>query len=152
MASGWSVDARCRVVGGLWLLAAGILVWRVLPFLGVGAPVGGTVAVPLVGGEVGVALAMAGAIGVGKGMTVMRRAAGRARGRIEAAGARAGLGSVFGWRVVVLIGGMMALGWVLRVAPYPEAWRAWVVGVVYPGVALALVIGAVPLVRSHSER
>lgn len=139
-----SVDARCRVYGALWLFAAVVLVWRGLPYLGVGD--GARVA--LAGGEVVVALAAAAVLGVAKGLTVMRRAAHKARVRIATAGERGGLGTVFRGPVLLLIVGMMALGLTLRLAPYPDRWRAWVVGVVYPAVALALVLGSAPLLRA----
>lgn len=143
-----SVDGRCRIYGGLWLLAAVVLVWRGLPYLGVGdgAPVA------LAGGEVAVALAIAAALGLAKGLTVMRRAARKARARIAVSGERGGLGTVFRGPVLLLIVGMMALGLTLRLAPYPDRWRAWVVGVVYPAVALALLLGAAPLLRGASGR
>lgn len=139
-----SVDARCRIYGGLWVFAAALLAGRALVFYGVGEGVD----VVLRGQAATVALAAAVAVGVLKGATVMRRAAWRARARIGAAGPRAGIGSVFPWSVMALLVGMMALGWVIRRAPYPDAWRAWLVGIVYPAVALALAIGAVPLLRA----
>lgn len=136
-----SVDGRCRVYGALWVFAAGVLAVRALPWLGLGDGA----AVALHGGAVVVALVIALVIGLAKGLTVMRRAAVKARARIAAEGARASVLTVFRWPVLVLIGGMMALGFALRLAPYPEDWRAWVVGVLYPAVALALVLGAWPL-------
>lgn len=139
-----SVDARCRLYGGLWVFAAALLAGRALVYYGVGEGVD----VVLRGREAAVALAVAVALGVLKGATVMRRAAWRARARIGAAGPRAGVWSVFPWSVLLLLGGMMALGWVIRRAPYPDEWRAWLVGIVYPAVAIALLIGAVPLLRA----
>lgn len=91
------------------------------------------------------ALGAAAVLGFVKGGTVMRSAAHRARTRIIRRGRTAPPWTVFEPAVLILIVGMMGLGFAIRLAPYPEVYRPWVVGVVYPAVALALIIGSRPL-------
>lgn len=133
-----SIAGRCRLYGLVWWIAALILAARARPFFG---PDGLWMEDALI------ALGAAVVIGVAKGGSVMRRAAGKARGRIIRRGATAPPWSVFEPQVIVLIGAMMALGVAIRLAPYPEQYRMWAVGILYPGVALALLIGSAPLLK-----
>ncbi len=133
-----SIAGRCRLYGLVWWIAALILAARARPFFG---PDGLWMEDALI------ALGAAVVIGVAKGGSVMRRAAEKARGRIIRRGATAPPWSVFEPQVIALIGVMMALGFAIRLAPYPEQYRMWAVGVLYPGVALALLIGSAPLLR-----
>lgn len=134
-----SISGRCRLYGLMWWIAALILAARARPFFG---PDG------LWMDDALLALGIAAVIGLLKGASIMRAAARRARGRIIKRGATAPPWSIFEPQVVMLIGGMMALGFAIRLAPYPEQYRMWAVGILYPGVALALIVGSAPLLRS----
>lgn len=133
-----SISGRCRLYGLVWWIAALILAARARPFFGPDA---------LWMDDALLALGIAAAVGLLKGGTIMQRAARRARGRIVRRGAQAPPWSIFEPQVVALVLGMMALGFAIRLAPYPEAYRMWAVGIVYPGVALALLLGSAPLLR-----
>lgn len=138
-----SILGRCRLYGLLWWVAALILAARARPYFGEGAG-----ALGLSGQDAAIAGGAALIVGVGKGVSVMRRAAERARSRIMRRGATAPPWSIFEPGVVLLIVGMMGLGMAIRLAPYPEHYRPWVVGITYPAVALALLIGSAPLLKA----
>jgi hypothetical protein len=48
---------------------------------------------------------------------------------------------VFSPFMILLVALMVALGLTLRFAPYDDTIRAWVVGILYPGIGIALMIG-----------
>ncbi len=134
-----SIAGRCKLYGLFWWVAALILAARARPVFG---PEG------LWMEEALIALGAAVVVGWGKGTTVMRSAARKARSRIIRRGPTAPPWSVFSLGTIALIVFFMALGYAIRVAPYPEQYRIWVIGIVYPGVALALLIGSRPLLES----
>jgi len=134
-----SIAGRCRLYGLVWWIAALILVARARPYYG---PDGLWVEQALA------ALGAAAVLGTIKGRTVMNSAARSARSRIILRGAHAPPWSVFEPRILLMIVGFMGLGFAIRHAPYPEQYRMWAVGIVYPAVALALFIGSRPLLES----
>lgn len=135
-----SILGRSRLYGLLWWIAALTLSARARPYFGEGG---------LEGRDAWIALGAAAALGVIKGRSVMRDAAGRARSRILRRGPTAPPWSIFEPGIVLFVLAMMGLGFAIRAAPYPEAYRPWLVGVIYPAVALALVIGSLPLFEEH---
>lgn len=134
-----SIAGRCRLYGLLWWIAALILAARARPVFG---PDGLWMEDALI------ALGAAALLGWAKGTSVMRSAARKARSRIIRRGATAPPWTVFEPQVIALIAFFMALGFAIRLAPYPEQYRVWAIGIIYPAVALALFIGSRPLLES----
>ena len=134
-----SIAGRCKLYGLVWWIAALILAARARPVFG---PDG------LWMEEALMALGAAVVLGWAKGTSVMRGAARKARSRIIRRGPTAPPWSIFEPQVILLIVFFMGLGFAIRAAPYPEQYRIWAVGILYPGVALALLIGSRPLLES----
>lgn len=134
-----SIAGRCRLYGVVWWIAAFILAARARPYFGPEA---------LWMEDALIALGIAAVLGIAKGRSVMVRAARKARSRIIQRGPKAPPWSVFDVQVVGLIVFFVALGYAIRLAPYPEAYRMWAVGIVYPAVSLALFVGSRPLLES----
>jgi len=148
-ATDMTVRSRRYVYAALWFSASIILLCRSLPFLGW---VQDETVHPLQADDVYLALCAAVAIGWFKGVTILRRSADRALFRFTAAGDRAPFNTVFSVSIVALIAFMMGLGTIIRLAPYAAEVKAWVVGIIYPAVALGLFLGGVHLVRGVTPR
>ena len=133
-----STTARRSIVSLVWTAVGLLLIWRGLPYAGLRAApeVKG-----LAGAETWAALAIAVVIGIGKGMSALRKAARRAATRIERQGEAAPWGKVFSPVMFLLVAIMVAAGLGLRHAPYDAGVKAWVIGILYPAVGLALLIG-----------
>lgn len=139
-----SVNGRRNVVAVIWVAVGVLLFWRGMPYLGLSEDPD---IVGLTGSDTWIALAIAVVVGVGKGMTALRKAARRLARRIEDQGEQAPAWKIFPPVMFLLVGLMIAAGLALRLAPYDDGVKAWVVGSLYPAIALALVIGGV-LVRT----
>jgi len=139
-----SVNGRRNLVCLVWTLVGVMLVWRGLPYAGVrtSPDVQG-----LTGSSSWIALGIAAVVGVGKGMTALRKGARRAATHIERQGAQAPFWNVFSPVMYLLVAVMIAAGMALRLAPYDAVVKAWAVGILYPAVGVALVIGG-QLVRT----
>lgn len=139
-----SVNGRRNVVCVVWTLVGILLVWRGLPYVGLRAEPD---VVGLVGASTWIALGIALVVGIGKGLTALRKGARRAASHIERQGENAPFWNVFSPVMYLLVAVMVAAGLALRLAPYDAGVKAWVVGILYPAVGVALVIGG-QLVRT----
>ena len=115
-----------------------LLFWRGLPYAGLRADPD---IVGLDGANTWIALGIGLVLGIGKGLTALRKGARRAVTHIEAQGEVAPWWNVFSVKMFLLVGLMVGAGLLLRFAPYDETVKAWVVGALYPGIGVALVIG-----------
>ena len=140
------------IYAGLWLLAASLLGWRSLPFLGLGPEV----EPDCLNLEHRLwALGAACLIGVLKGRTVLKVAARRNVDGLLESETGLDLKRLFPARLIGLILAMMALGYLIRLSPYDPAIKAWIVSLVYPGVGLGLILGATEIMtwrRRQSAR
>jgi hypothetical protein len=120
-------------------MAVGImLIWRGLPYVGLRSVPG---VESLSGNQTWIALGCGVVLGVGKGFTALRKGARRAATQIVSRGENAPAWTVFSPFMILLVALMVALGLTLRFAPYDDTIRAWVVGILYPGIGIALMIG-----------
>jgi hypothetical protein len=120
-------------------MAVGLmLIWRGLPYVGLRS-------VPdvesLTGSQTWIAGACGLVLGVGKGFTALRKGARRVATQIVSRGEDAPAWSVFSPFMILLVALMVGLGLTLRHAPYDPTTKAWVVGILYPGIGVALLIG-----------
>jgi hypothetical protein len=133
-----TISGRRKVIGLLWAAVGLLLVWRGLPYTGLRA-------VPAVRGLAGssrwLALALGALLGVAKGLTALRRSARSVVHGITARGEEAPAWSVLSPFMVLLIATMVGLGLMLRLAPYDPLVKAWAVGVLYPAIGTALILG-----------
>lgn len=134
----WSRSSRLRLLAALWMAIGTTLVARGLPYAGL-VPADG---VDGLSGRAGAAaLALAAALGILKGVTVMRHAGLRAAARIDRQAERAPPWTILSARMLLLVALMVASGLALRLLPYDPQLKAWIVAVVYPGVGVALLVG-----------
>lgn len=133
-----SQPGRRTVVCVLWVAVGLLLIWRGLPYAGFRAEPDVT---PLEGGERWLALAAGLAIGVGKGLTMLRKGARRAAAQIVSRGEQAPVWTIFSPFMIVLVALMIGAGLALRLLPYDPQVKAWIVGILYPGIGVALIIG-----------
>ena len=133
-----SQSGRRMVVCVLWVAVGLMLIWRGLPYAGfLSSP-----DVPaLHGGQRWIALAAGLVLGLGKGFTMLRKGARRAAAQIVSRGERAPVWTIFSPFMILLVALMVGAGLALRLAPYDPQVKAWVVGILYPGIGVALIIG-----------
>jgi len=137
-----SQQARRMVVCVVWVAVGVMLIVRALPYLGFTAsdPVTRDFT-PLAGSQVWIALAVALVLGLAKGFTLLRKGARRAAKQIVARGETAPFWTVFSPYMIVLVLLMVGAGLAIRLSPYDPTIKGWVVGALYPGIGLALMIG-----------
>lgn len=133
-----SIAARRLVVCVLWFAVGVMLIVRGLPYTGL---VESADIVGLSGSDSWIALAAAAVIGVGKGFTALKKGARRAVTQIVKQGESAPPWTIFSPIMYLLVALMIGLGLALRHGSYDDTTKAWVVGIVYPAVGLALIIG-----------
>ena len=133
-----TVNGRRNLVCFIWSAVGLMLIWRGLPYAGLREDPN---IVALAGTSTWIALAIALVLGVGKGMSALRKGARRAATHIERQGEHAPFWSVFSPVMYILVAFMIGLGLALRLAPYDAVAKAWVVGILYPSVGVALLIG-----------
>lgn len=133
-----SQSGRRMVVCVLWIAVGLFLIWRGLPYAGFRSDPDVT---SLHGDQRWIALAAAVVLGLGKGFTMLRKGARRAATQIVAKGEQAPIWTVFSPFMILLVGIMIGAGIALRKAPYDPTVKAWVVGILYPGIGVALIIG-----------
>jgi hypothetical protein len=150
--SAMSQQGRRRLVAVVWIAVGVMLIWRGLPYAGLReAPdVAG-----LTGSDRWIALAIALVIGVAKGFTLLKKGARRAAAHIVKSGPTAPAWSVFSPYMIGLVLLMIAFGVALRTIRYDAHVKAWLVGSLYPGIGIALIIGGllattVPPLESRS--
>jgi len=134
-----SLQGRRYIYAGIWLFATCILFSRGLPYLGL-AP--GDVEVSLGGTDRWLALAIAVVIGILKGSTVLRKSGLKSVARMRAQGEHAPAHTIINIPTVALIAVMVCLGIAIRTTDYDATIKAWVIAILYPGIGLALLIGA----------
>jgi hypothetical protein len=133
-----SVPGRRNVVFVVWAAVGVMLVWRGLPYTGFREVVDVTA---LQGNDRWIALGAAVIVGIGKGMSALKKGARRAVTHIEKQGADAPMWSVFSPVMIVMVALMVGAGLALRLSPYDAEIKAWIVGILYPAIGLALMIG-----------
>lgn len=139
-----SQQARRWVVCVVWVAVGVLLIWRGLPYAGWNAAEADrTDFTPLAGNDRWIALAFAVVLGLGKGFTALRKGARRAATQIVRRGERAPIWTVFSWFMVLLVAIMIGAGLALRLTPYDPVVKGWVIGILYPAIGLALIIGGV---------
>jgi hypothetical protein len=139
-----SQQGRRSVVAIVWIAVGVLLIWRGLPYAGLrdDPEIFG-----LIGAERWMALGAGIVLGFGKGFSALRKGARRAATQIESKGEFAPAWTVFSPFMILLVGLMIAAGLALRHADYDATVKAWVVGILYPGIGVALIIGGL-LARS----
>ena len=133
-----SIAGRRNVVCVVWIAVGVMLFWRGLPYTGLRADPD---VVGLTGSNVWIALALGVVVGIGKGMSALKKGAKRAVRHIVDQGEQAPIWTVFSVSMILLVGIMIGAGLALRHAPYDADIKAWVVGILYPGIGVSLVIG-----------
>lgn len=133
-----SVAGRRGVVMVVWVAVGLMLIWRGLPYTGLRES---TEVAGLMGDQRWIALAAAVVLGIAKGLTMLKKGARRAARQIVDKGERAAPWTVFSPAMIVLVALMVGLGLVLRLAPYDAGIKAWVVGILYPAIGVALILG-----------
>jgi hypothetical protein len=133
-----SQQGRRGVVCVVWVAVGLMLIWRGLPYAGLRSVPG---IEALTGSETWIALACGVVLGIGKGFTALRKGARRAVAQIVARGEQAPAWSVFSPFMIVLVALMVGLGLALRLGTYDATVKAWVIGILYPGIGVALLIG-----------
>ena len=134
-----SLQGRRYIYAGVWLFATCILFSRGLPYLGL---LPGDVEVTLEGTDRWLALAIALVIGLLKGSTVLRKSGLKAVTRMKAQGEHAPAHTIMNIPTVALIAVMVAMGIAIRTTDYDTTVKARVIGILYPAIGLALLIGA----------
>ncbi len=135
---GLTLGARRAVVAVIWVAVGLLLFVRGLPYAGL---IDDPDIVGLSGSQTWIALAAGVLVGVAKGFTALRKGARRAVRHLVNSGERAPIWSVFSLGMILLVGLMVGAGLTLRLAPYDPEIKAWIVGILYPGIGVALVIG-----------
>ncbi len=133
-----SISARRNVVFLVWAAVGVMLIWRGLPYTGFRELPD---VVGLEGNDRWIAVAVAIVVGFGKGFTALRKGARRAVTHIEKQGAQAPFWSVFSPVMILLVLIMVGAGLALRLSPYDDGIKAWIVGILYPAIGIALFIG-----------
>ncbi len=122
---------RARFAFLLWFVMGSFLVWRGLGFR------------EAAGDDASLALAIGIALGVAKGLTVLRRSSRRIMSRIEAIPGKASVFSTFPPILALFIPLMIGFGWSLRHF-WGESHPA-VVLAVYTGIGAALIASSIPI-------
>jgi len=140
-----SQQGRRTVVAVVWIAVGLMLIWRGLPYVGLREADGITRLED--GTDRWMALGFGLVLGIGKGFSMLRKGARRAAAQIVSKGELAPAWTVFSPFMILLVGLMIGAGLTLRLAPYDAGVKAWVVGILYPGIGVALIIGGL-LARS----
>ncbi len=139
-----SIQGRRMIVCIVWVAVGVMLIWRGLPYAGLraDADVQATLGEHVLSGTNSwIALGLGVIVGIGKGMSALKKGARRAVTHIVAKGETASPLTVFSPVMVLLVLIMVGAGLALRLAPYDPAIKAWVIGILYPGIGVALIIG-----------
>ncbi len=133
-----SQSARRRLVMLVWVAVGLMLIWRGLPYAGFRAEPG---ILGLQGNERWIALAAGLVVGIAKGFTALRKGARRAVTHIVAKGDQAPVWTIFSPFMILLVALMVAAGLLLRQGNYDPQIKAWLIGILYPGIGVALILG-----------
>ncbi len=139
-----TVSGRKNLVSLVWIAVGVMLIWRGLPYAGL---IEDPEIVGLTGSNRWIALAIAVVVGIGKGMSALKKAGRRAVTYIESKGPDAPAWKLFSPFMIFLVLIMIGAGVAIRKAPYDDEIRAWIVGILYPAIGVALIIGGL-LVRN----
>ena len=135
-----SITARRWLVCVIWFAVGVMLIVRGLPYTGL---IDNADIVGLTGNDSWIALAAAVVVGVGKGLTMLKKGARRAVTQIMGKGETAPPWTIFSPIMYLLVALMIGAGMALRHGDYDAGTKAWVVGILYPGIGLALMIGGI---------
>jgi hypothetical protein len=135
-----SIAARRQLVFVIWFAVGVLLIVRGLPYTGLTEQPD---VVGLTGNDSWYALAAAVVVGVGKGLTALKKAARRAVTNIISRGESAAPWTIFSPIMYILVAVMIGMGLALRHGDYADTTKAWIVGILYPAIGLALMIGGV---------
>jgi len=133
-----SQQGRRLLVCIVWMAVGLLLIWRGLPYAGFRSD---PTVTSLHGNQRWIALAIGLVLGLGKGFTMLRKGARRAATQIVSQGERAPFWTIFSPFMILLVAVMVGAGLALRLSPYDPTVKAWVVGILYPGIGVALIIG-----------
>jgi len=133
-----SQQGRRWIVAVVWVAVGIMLIVRGLPYAGLRHSPD---VVGLTGNDTWIALGLGLLVGLAKGFTLLRKGARRAVANIVQRGETAPAWTVFSLSMVLLVGLMIVFGLLLRRAPYDPQVKAWLVGILYPGIGIALIIG-----------
>lgn len=139
-----TLPTRQKLYALFWASAGAVVLWRGLPYLGW---VSWGHVVGLNGFDRWLATGLGLAFGVLQGVTALRIAGRKAVDHMVAVGPEASVLTLFRVKTVLLVGVMIGLGLLVRKAPYDPDVKAWVVGILYPGVSLSLFLGCAELLR-----
>jgi len=144
-----SQQGRRLVVCLVWFAVGLLLIWRGLPYAGLRELAAGATPdfQPLTGNDTWIALGIGALLGLGKGLTALKKGARRAVSGIVARGERAPFWTVFSPAMLLLVGLMVGAGLALRLSPYDPAIKGWIIAILYPGIGLALMIGGLMALR-----
>jgi hypothetical protein len=135
-----SQQGRRTVVMVVWVAVGVMLIVRGFPYAGL---IEDPDIVGLTGYNTWIALALGVMLGIGKGLTALKKGARRAVTQIVSKGEQAPAWSVFSPTMILLVGLMVATGLALRLSPYDAGIKAWVIGILYPGIGVALILGGI---------
>jgi len=135
-----SITARRWLVCVIWFAVGVMLIVRGLPYTGL---IENTEIEGLAGNDSWIALAVAVVVGVGKGLTMLKKGARRAVTQIISRGETAPPWTIFSPIMYLLVALMIGMGLALRHGDYDAGTKAWVVGILYPAIGLALMIGGI---------
>ncbi len=136
--SSMSQQGRRWVVAVVWIAVGIMLIVRGLPYAGLRHD---PEVVGLAGNDTWIALGIGVVVGLAKGFTLLKKGARRAVSNIVKSGENAPAWTVFAPSMIVLVLLMIGFGLVLRLAPYDATIKAWLVGILYPGIGIALIVG-----------
>ncbi len=133
-----SQQGRRNLVAVVWIAVGAMLIWRGLPYAGLIEWEG---VQGLTGNNSWIALGIGVVVGIGKGFTALRKGARRAVRHIVRQGEEAPAWTVFSPSMILLVALMVGAGLAIRLSPYDPGIKAWLVGILYPGIGVALIIG-----------
>jgi len=143
-----SQQGRRFLVCVVWFAVGVMLIVRGLPYAGVTpSDISTRDFTPLSGHNVWIALGLAVVLGIGKGFTALKKGARRAATQIAARGERAPFWTILSPFMILLIAIMIGGGLALRKIHYDPTVKGWIIGVLYPAVGLALMIGGLLALR-----
>ncbi|MFT7462838.1 MAG: hypothetical protein ACI9EF_001180 [Pseudohongiellaceae bacterium] len=139
-----SIAARRGLVCVLWFAVGIMLIYRGLPYTGL---IDNPDIVGLSGNDSWIALAASIVIGIGKGFSALKKGARRAVTQIVSKGESAPPWTIFSPLMYLLVAIMIGAGLALRNGDYDANTKAWVVGILYPAIGVALMIGGLLALR-----
>lgn len=139
-----SQQTRRTLVCILWFTVGAMLLVRGLPYTGLRSSDPATRDfTPLSGIDIWIAEAFAIVLGIGKGLTALKKGARRAATQIVGRGERAPFWTIFSPFMILLVSIMIVGGLALRLLPYDPVVKGWLIGILYPAIGIGLMIGGI---------